>query len=101
MTDKFKDFPICGMSNTYYDSNLWVCADWHLDWTTETVINDKATSSTPCKDANVNTLNNGDAIILIKDLKVKGGSLIIKGGTKIKNIRIAEDDHNIDCKING
>lgn len=100
MTDTFNDCPACGMSNTYLDSNLWVCPDCCHEWTPET-FNNESIPTAPCKDANGNILNNGDAVILIKDLKVKGSSLTIKGGTKIKNIRIVEGEHDIDCKING
>ncbi len=53
------------------------------------------------KDAHGNVLNNGDTVTLIKDLKVKGSSLVIKGGTKIKNIRLVDGDHDIDCKVDG
>lgn len=100
MSDTFNNCPLCRMSNTYLDANLWICPDCSHEWTPETVKNE-LTPTAPCKDANGNILNNGDTVILIKDLKVKGSSLIIKGGTKIKNIRIVEGDHDIDCKING
>ena len=53
------------------------------------------------KDANGTELNDGDAVVVIKDLKVKGSSLVVKVGTKVKNIRLVEGDHNIDCKIDG
>ena len=53
------------------------------------------------KDANVNALENGDSVVVIKDLPVKGASKSIKAGTKVKNIRLTDGDHNIDCKIDG
>lgn len=53
------------------------------------------------KDANGNTLSNGDSVVLIKDLKLKGSSQVIKGGTKAKNIRLVDGDHEISCKIEG
>ena len=53
------------------------------------------------KDANGNALNDGDTITVIKDLKVKGTSLVVKVGTKVKNIRLVSGDHDIDCKIKG
>ena len=53
------------------------------------------------KDANGNVLNDGDSISVIKDLKVKGSSLVVKVGTKVKNIRLVDGDHDIDCKIDG
>ena len=53
------------------------------------------------KDSNGNILNDGDSVHLVKDLKVKGSSLVVKVGTKVKNIRLVEGDHDIDCKIDG
>ena len=53
------------------------------------------------KDANGNTLVDGDSVVVIKDLKVKGSSLVVKVGTKVRNIRLVEGDHDIDCKIEG
>ena len=53
------------------------------------------------RDANGNVLQSGDSVIVIKDLKVKGSSLVVKGGTKVKNIRLVDGDHDIDCKIDG
>ena len=53
------------------------------------------------KDSNGNILGNGDSVTLIKDLKVKGSSSVVKVGTKVKNIRLVEGDHDIDCKIDG
>jgi protein PhnA len=53
------------------------------------------------RDSNGNILQSGDTVVVIKDLKVKGSSLVVKGGTKVKNIRLVDGDHDIDCKING
>ena len=53
------------------------------------------------KDANGNVLNDGDSVTVIKDLKVKGSSFVLKIGTKVKNIRLVDGDHDIDCKIDG
>jgi protein PhnA len=92
--------PICNMDNTYPDSGNFICPDCSHEWsasTQSTEIEEKKIY----KDAHGNILNDGDTISLIKDLKVKGSSLVIKGGTKIKNIRLVDGDHDIDCKVDG
>lgn len=92
--------PVCGMNNTYPDGDHLICPDcaheWSLISTPETVEEKRIH-----KDAHGNVLNDGDSVTLIKDLKVKGSSLVIKGGTKIKNIRLVDGDHDIDCKVDG
>ena len=60
-----------------------------------------STDDAPVRDANGTLLQDGDSVVLVKDLKVKGSSLTLKMGTKVKNIRLVEGDHNIDCKIDG
>jgi protein PhnA len=92
--------PVCGMENTYPDGNHFICPDCTHEWT---VIASKEESEEirVHKDAHGNVLNDGDTVTLIKDLKVKGSSLVIKGGTKIKNIRLVDGDHDIDCKVDG
>jgi len=92
--------PVCGMENTYPDGELLICADCGHEWSTHNVT-DADEQTLLVKDANGNLLQDGDAVILIKDLKVKGSSLVIKKGTKVKNIRLVEGDHNIDCKVDG
>ncbi len=90
--------PKCNSSYTYEDGNLYVCPECAYEW------NDEAKEENVIKDANGNILNDGDSVIVIKDLKVKGSSSSIKIGTKVKNIRLiydAPDDHDIDCKIDG
>ncbi|HEY9544709.1 MAG TPA: zinc ribbon domain-containing protein YjdM [Solimonas sp.] len=93
--------PRCGLANTYPDSALFICADCGHEWSPEAA--DAAAggaSDTPIvKDAHGNLLANGDTVVLIKDLKVKGSSITLKGGTKIKNIRLVSGDHAVDCKI--
>lgn len=93
--------PVCGMENTYFDSSisLFVCPDCSHEWSD----NAGASEDTGLivKDSNGNLLQDGDSVILIKDLKVKGSSMVIKKGTKIKNIRLCEGDHNLDCKVDG
>lgn len=92
--------PVCGMNNTYPDGNNFICPDCSHEWQAITV-QEETEEKRVHKDAHGNILNDGDAVTLIKDLKVKGSSLVIKGGTKIKNIRLVDGDHDIDCKVDG
>lgn len=92
--------PKCNSEYTYRDASLIICPECAHEWS------DQPEDSTPdtaliVKDANGNLLTDGDSITVIKDLKVKGSSLVVKVGTKVKNIRLVEGDHNIDCKIDG
>jgi protein PhnA len=92
--------PICAMENTYPDGENFICPDCSHEWSLNTPsieVEEKRIH----KDAHGNILNDGDTVTLIKDLKVKGSSLVIKGGTKIKNIRLVYGDHDIDCKVDG
>lgn len=91
--------PVCGMDNTYPDRDNLICPDCSYEWSTTTPVELEQTRIH--KDAHGNVLNDCDTVTLIKDLKVKGSSLVIKGGTKIKNIRLVDGDHNIDCKVDG
>ncbi|MCF6775708.1 alkylphosphonate utilization protein [Thiotrichales bacterium 19X7-9] len=94
--------PKCESEYTYHDGSLLVCPECGYEWTSEEA--SQATSNEDIlmvKDANGNLLAEGDTVTLIKDLKVKGTSSVIKVGTKVKNIRLVEGDHNIDCKIEG
>ena len=90
----------CNSQYTYEDGTLLVCPECGHEWA---ISNDKNTEDegTHVKDANGTVLNDGDTIIVAKDLKVKGSSSVVKVGTKVKNIRLVEGDHNIDCKISG
>lgn len=92
--------PKCGSEYVYEDGTLFVCPECSYEWSGD---GDTDTSSDELivKDANGTTLSDGDSITVIKDLKVKGSSLVVKIGTKVKNIRLVEGDHNIDCKIDG
>lgn len=92
--------PKCNSEFTYQDGALLVCPECAYEWSSE----EKDTSvenELVIKDAHGNILQAGDAITIIKDLKIKGSSLVVKVGTKVKNIRLveAQDGHNIDCKI--
>ncbi|MBP9111667.1 MAG: alkylphosphonate utilization protein [Polyangiaceae bacterium] len=92
--------PKCASTYSYEDRNLLVCPECAHEWSpaVETVAEEEAFV---VRDANGNTLQNGDTIVLIKDLKVKGAASALKAGTKVKNIRLVDSDHNIDCKIDG
>jgi len=91
--------PQCKCEYTYEDRGLFVCPECAHEWTaTEQEAADEAGV---IKDANGNVLADGDTITVIKDLKVKGSSLVVKVGTKVKNIRLVDGDHDIDCKIDG
>ena len=88
------------MENTYLDGDNFICPDCSHEWSA-TSTQEEAEVQRVHKDAYGNILNDGDTVSLIKDLKVKGSSLVIKGGTKIKNIRLVDGDHDIDCKVDG
>ena len=93
--------PQCTMENTYPDSDNYVCADCGHEWPMAEASSTDGQSNTIVKDANGNVLNNGDSVVLIKDLKVKGSSITLKMGTKIKSIRLVGGDHEVDCKMDG
>ena len=92
--------PSCGSEYTYEDGNLLVCQMCHHEWTRE---EEEENIEEAVKDAVGNVLNDGDTVTIIKDLKIKGSSNVIKQGTKVKNIRLIdpEDGHDLDCKIPG
>lgn len=92
--------PKCGSEYTYEDGSLYVCPECAYEWTSEDEAG-PADDVRVIKDANGNVLSDGDTVTVIKDLKVKGSSSVIKVGTKVKNIRLVDGDHDIDCKIDG
>jgi len=92
--------PKCNSEYTYEDRGLFVCPECAHEWNLE-METKKDEDEKIVKDANGNILNNGDTIAILKDLKVKGSPLSVKIGTKVKNIRLVDGDHNIDCKIDG
>ncbi|GAB2181959.1 zinc ribbon domain-containing protein YjdM [Denitratisoma sp. agr-D3] len=92
--------PQCGSQFTYEDGPLYVCPECAHEWSA-TVPSESAEQQKVIKDANGNVLQDGDTVTVIKDLKVKGSSLVVKVGTKVKNIRLVDGDHDIDCKIDG
>lgn len=90
--------PECGSEYTYEDRELLVCPECAHEWTLDA--SNKNTTAV-VKDSVGNPLTDGDTVTVIKDLKVKGSSSVVKVGTKVKNIRIVDGDHDIDCKIDG
>lgn len=92
--------PKCESTYTYQDAEMWVCPECAHEWPLagETSSDE---DSLQIKDSNGNLLADGDSVTVIKDLKVKGSSSVVKVGTKVKNIRLVEGDHDIDCKIEG
>ena len=93
--------PQCGMENTYPDADNFVCADCGHEWPQLASAGSDDSDERIVKDSNGNVLADGDAVVLIKDLKVKGSSTTLKMGTKIKSIRIVGGDHEVDCKMDG
>ncbi|MEN3030286.1 zinc ribbon domain-containing protein YjdM [Chromobacterium amazonense] len=91
--------PQCGSEFTYQDGALFVCPECAHEWSGETVA--AVEEARVVRDAVGNVLQDGDSVTVIKDLKVKGSSLVVKVGTKVKNIRLVDGDHDIDCKIDG
>jgi len=92
--------PKCSSEYTYEDGNLFVCPECSHEWTLE-LATENSENKKIIKDANGNILNDGDSVSVIKDLKVKGSSSVLKIGTKVKSIRLVDGDHNIDCQIDG
>jgi protein PhnA len=97
MTESMQTCPNCNSPYGYASANaLFTCPECGNEW------NPNDVADVPfVKDANGNRLVDGDSVIVIKNLPVKGAAKPIKAGTKVKNIRIVEGDHNIDCKIEG
>ena len=92
--------PQCNSEFTYEDGNLLICPECAYEWNKNTAT-DKADDKKTVRDAYGNELKDGDSVTVIKDLKVKGSSSVVKVGTKVKNIRLVDGDHDIDCKVDG
>lgn len=92
--------PKCNSEYTYDDGRLLVCPECAHEWTLG-ANTDNSEEQKIIKDVNGNILNDGDSVTVIKDLKVKGSSSVLKIGTRVKNIRLIDGDHDIDCKIDG
>jgi len=92
--------PLCNSEYAYEDGENYVCPECAHEWSKD-VPADRGEQTRVYKDAFGNVLVDGDSITVIKDLKVKGSSSVVKVGTKVKNIRLVDGDHDIDCKIDG
>ena len=94
------DCPECGSTYSYEEGSLYICPECAHEWSKDSgpISADNGRTVT---DSNGNELKDGDSITVIKDLKVKGSSMVVKVGTKVKNIRIVDGDHDIDCRIDG
>jgi len=92
--------PKCQSAYTYEDGELYICPECAHEWPVNGEIEPNEEQKI-VKDANGNVLQDGDTVTVIKDLKVKGSSSVLKVGTKVKNIRLVDGDHDIDCKIDG
>jgi protein PhnA len=90
----------CGSKYTYEDGMMYVCPECGHEWSKE-AINEVDNDEKIITDANGNQLKDGDTITVTKNLKVKGSSVVVKVGTKVKNIRLVDGDHDIECKIDG
>lgn len=95
---KLPNCPKCNSEYVYEDGELLICPECGYEWKAQ---EDETESEKIIKDSNGNILQDGDTVTVIKDLKVKGSSLVVKQGTKVKNIRLVDGDHDIDCKIDG
>ena len=97
------DLPSCPKCNsiyTYEDGNMYICPECAHEWSQEAV-EEAGEDAVIIKDSVGNVLQDGDTVTVIKDLKVKGSSSVVKVGTRVKNIRLVDGDHDIDCKIDG
>lgn len=93
--------PKCNSEFTYEDGQLLICPECAHEWSADAASDASAEGDKVIKDSVGNLLQDGDTITVIKDLKVKGSSLVVKVGTKVKGIRLCDGDHDIDCKIDG
>lgn len=94
--------PQCKSDFTYPEGELMICTQCFHEWNTNETENHSEEENNKILDANGNELQDGDSVVVVKDLPVKGAPKPIKAGTKVKNIRLNHDsDHNIDCKIDG
>ncbi|KAF0163634.1 MAG: hypothetical protein FD157_2964 [Rhodocyclaceae bacterium] len=91
--------PQCNSEFTYEDGEMYVCPECGKEWSRQAA--ESTDEKRVVKDSNGNVLQDGDTVTVIKDLKIKGSSSVVKVGTKVKNIRLVEGDHDIDCKIDG
>ncbi len=98
---KIPKCPECNSGYVYEDRDLFVCPECGHEWSSQAVIKEAVSNEKVYTDAHGTLLVDGDDIIVIKDLKVKGSSDVVKQGTKVKNIKLVDFDHDIDCRIDG
>ncbi len=91
----------CQSPYAYQDRGLFICPECAHEWSEDETRDDGGAEKAAVRDANGTVLTDGDTVMVIKDLKIKGSSNVVKNGTKVKNIRLVEGDHDIDCKIPG
>lgn len=101
-----KRCPECNSQHVYSDGNMWVCPECSHEWNPESLATEDenaAPADNLIRDAFGNVLNDGDSVTVIKELRIKGSSSVVKVGTKVKNIRLGDggDGHDIACKIDG
>ena len=98
---EFPPCPKCKCEYTYSNGSLMVCPECFHEWNPEEAATELSEASDKILDANGNELQDGDTVVVIKDLPVKGAPKPVKAGTKVKNIKLVNGDHNISCKIEG
>jgi protein PhnA len=101
MSDTALACPQCTLQSTYPDGANFVCADCGYEWPQTAATSPDDEADAVVKDSNGQVLQDGDSVVLIKDLKVKGSSTVLKMGTKVKSIRLVGGDHEVDCKMDG
>jgi protein PhnA len=92
--------PACKSTYTYEDGSIYICPECAHEWSRTAAVA-PVEQQKVVRDAHGNELHDGDAVTVINDLKIKGSSLVVKVGTKVRNIRLVDGDHDIDCKIDG
>lgn len=97
----FPPCPLCKSVYTYESGTLYICPECAHEWTPSVKTESAVDGLRVIRDAVGNVLQDGDTVTLIKDLKIRGSSSVVKVGTKVKNIRLVEGDHDIDCRIDG
>ena len=92
--------PQCDSIYTYEDGNMYICPECAHEWS-QAAVEEESEDAAVIRGSVGNVLADGDTVTVIKDLKVKGSSSVVKVGVRVKNIRLVEGDHDIDCKIDG
>jgi protein PhnA len=93
--------PECNSEFAYEDGGLYICPECAHEWPMHAAVASDETGNKVYRDSAGNVLQDGDTVTVIKDLKLKGSGGVVKMGTKVKNIRLVDSDHDIDCKIDG